>query len=170
MTETVEVTVRQATGDDWATWRDLRLRALRDSPDAFGSTYAREAAFTEATWRGRAGGAAGPAALAFVGGTAVGIGGGYRDLPGRLHVVAMWTDPAWRGHGVGRSVLLWLAGWAHEHGLRAHLDVEAGNAGARRLYEACGFEATGETRPIRDGSDLLVERMVRRAPTPIRPR
>ena len=40
-------TVRVVDGDDWRTWREIRLRALRDSPSAFGSTYAREEALTE---------------------------------------------------------------------------------------------------------------------------
>lgn len=166
----MSIEVRQTTSHDWELWRDLRLRALRDSPTAFGSTYERELAFSEADWRQRAGGAAnavalgggtaGPAVLAFAGGLPAGMGGGFRDLPGWLHVVAMWTDPAWRGRGVGRAVLGFLTAWADEAGLRVHLDVTVGNDGARSLYEGYGFVTTGETRPLRDGSAYLVERMV----------
>ncbi len=166
------VTVRQTTADDWKTWRDLRLRALQDTPTAFGSTYEREAGFTEDDWRERAGGpanavalgngTAGPSVLAFVGDVAVGMGGGFRDLPGWLHVVAMWTDPSWRGHGAGSAVLGQLKAWSAAAGLRVHLDVETTNEGARRLYERAGFVATGETRPLRDGSSYRVERMVLR--------
>lgn len=166
------VTVRQTTADDWRTWRDLRLRALLDTPTAFGSTYEREAGFTESDWRGRAGGlanavalgdgTAGPAVLAYVGDVAVGMGGGFRDLPGWLHVVAMWTDPSWRGHGAGSAVLGHLKAWSATAGLCLHLDVETTNEGARRLYERAGFVATGETRPLRDGSSYRVERMVLR--------
>jgi GNAT superfamily N-acetyltransferase len=162
--------VRLTTVDDWRVWRDLRLRSLQDSPDAFGSTYAREAAFSDDEWRSRTRGPApgpglevlarGPAALAWAGDSPVGMGGGFSDLPGWMHVVAMWTDPAWRGRGVGEAVVGFLVGWAGERGLRVHLDVETTNAGARRLYERCGFVATGETRPLREGSTLLVEHMV----------
>ncbi len=164
------VTVRQTTEDDWQTWRDLRLRALKDTPTAFGSTFERETAFTEVEWRDRTGGlanavalgngSAGPSLLAFVDEVAVGMGGGFRDLPGWLHVVAMWTEPAWRGHGAGSAVLEHLKAWSAAAGLRVHLDVETSNQGARRLYERAGFAATGETRPLRDGSSYLVERMV----------
>ena len=34
------VTVRMLGGDDWSRRREIRLRALQDSPSAFGSTYA----------------------------------------------------------------------------------------------------------------------------------
>jgi GNAT superfamily N-acetyltransferase len=154
------VTVRQTTEDDWKAWRDLRLRALQDTPTAFGSTYDREATFTEDDWKDRLRNPESASLLAFVDDVAVGMGGGFRDLPGWLHVVAMWTDPSWRGHGVGRTVLEHLKDWSAGQGLRVHLDVETTNLGARRLYERAGFVATGETRPLRDGSSYLVERMV----------
>jgi len=33
------IEVQTARGEDWRAIRDLRLRALIDAPDAFGSTY-----------------------------------------------------------------------------------------------------------------------------------
>ncbi|RYU09399.1 GNAT family N-acetyltransferase [Nocardioides iriomotensis] len=157
-----EVWVRLAGPDDWATWRDLRLRALQDSPSAFGSTYAREAAFDETAWRDRLSPTepTDVAVLAYHEAVPVGMGGGFGDLPGFVHVVAMWTDPAHRGHGVGAAVLGALAAWADERGFRLHLDVNTVNDGARALYERSGYIATGETRPLREGSDERVERMV----------
>ena len=50
------ILVREVTADDWELMRDVRLAALSEAPYAFGSTYAREAAFTEGNWRGRIGG------------------------------------------------------------------------------------------------------------------
>ena len=156
------MTVREATAADWTTWRDLRLRALQDTPTAFGSTYERELGFSENDWLGRLLDPEGACVLAYADDEPVGMGGGFQDLPGWLHVVAMWTDPAWRGRGVGRAVLDHLAAWSAQRGLRVHLDVETTNAGARRVYERAGFVATGELQPLREGSPYLIERMVRR--------
>ena len=38
---------------EWRTYKDLRLRALADSPDAFGSTLAAEQDRTDAEWSSR---------------------------------------------------------------------------------------------------------------------
>lgn len=145
--------------DQWAAWRAIRLRSLRDAPEAFGSTYEREAAFTEDDFRARLSGD-GPAVLAIAGGRAVGMGAGFQDAPGWLHVVAMWVDPAWRGRGIAGQVLDALVGWAEQRGLRIHLDVATGNPAARAVYERRGFVRTGELRPLREGSPDTVERMV----------
>ena len=37
--------VRETVMSDWPALRDIRLAALRDAPDAFGSTYADQVSF-----------------------------------------------------------------------------------------------------------------------------
>jgi GNAT superfamily N-acetyltransferase len=154
--------VRTVSGEHWREWREIRLRSLQDTPTAFGSTYERELAFTEHDWRSRLEGS-GPAVLAYADDAShvpIGMGAGFEDLPGWLHVVAMWTDPAWRGRGVGSALLRHLIDWAAAREMRVHLDVTVGNDGARTAYLRNGFEPTGETRPLREGSPYQVERMV----------
>ena len=153
------VQIAQIGGDDWERWRGIRLRALQDAPDAFGSTYERESAFVERDFRSRLG-VGGPAFLAVAGDEPVGLGAGFQDLEGWLLVVAMWVDPGWRGRGIGQRVLDAIVGWAREHGLRVHLHVQAENGAARRLYERYGFMPTGETDALRPGSALTIERLV----------
>ena len=159
--------VRVLRGDDWAVLREIRLRALRDSPSAFGSTYTREAGFDETHWRTRLETDSSVSVLAELDGAPVGMAGGFPDLPGLLHVVAMWVDPAARGRGIGPALLRAVEHWAHERGLGLHLDVNTANATARRSYERYGFRATGETRPLREGSDEVVERMLLADPSPL---
>ena len=47
------LSVVRLTPDDWEVHRDLRLEALATDPEAFGATYADNAAYDEATWRAR---------------------------------------------------------------------------------------------------------------------
>lgn len=58
----------------------------------------------------------------------------------------LYLVPAARGRGVGRKLLDFTLARASELGIRTlHLEVEAGNDGATRLYRSAGFEATGRT-------------------------
>ena len=150
----------EVTPDDWEMWRELRLRSLREDPDAFGSTHDAEAAFDEGTWRSRLDGSAGPSVLAYCDGMPVGMGAGWLYEPRRLMVVAMWTVPEWRGRGVGRAVLDHVVAWARQRDLQPVLWVAETNPEARRLYESYGFRADGETSPLRPGSPISKSRLV----------
>jgi len=154
------VEVRVLVPEDWEIWRDIRLRALLDSPDAFGSTYEREVRFTEEVWRSRLEDRDSVSVVALEREAPVAMVGGYPDLPGLLHVVAMWVAPAARGRRLAHAVLGVLETWAGARGLRLHLDVNRANAAARRCYERYGFVPTGESHPLRAGSDQVCERMV----------
>ncbi|CUR54261.1 conserved hypothetical protein [metagenome] len=148
--------IRVLTADEWQVWREIRLRSLAESPDAFGSTLAREQAFTEDDWHDRL---RSVAVVAFVEGRPVSLGGGYRVRPGWLQVVAMWTDPAHRGAGLAGRVLDVIVAAAYAEDRRLVLDVERSNASARAAYERFGFVATGTSHPLREGSDLMVDEM-----------
>lgn len=55
-------------------------------------------------------------------------------------VAAMWVRPDRRGRGLARAMLAALAAEAHDTGARSlHLQVEAANAAALRLYRGAGF-------------------------------
>jgi hypothetical protein len=53
--ETGPVILRRLSPDDWLLWREVRLRALEDSPDAFGATLSEWGAAGEDRWRSRLG-------------------------------------------------------------------------------------------------------------------
>jgi ribosomal protein S18 acetylase RimI-like enzyme len=166
------VLVREVTADEWKLMRDVRLTALRDAPYAFGSTYAREAAFTEEQWRGRFhdravalfayddsarddlagdGSTAAPAGLA-----GVYVKDGVADL------VSMWVRPAARGLGVGEALVAAAGSWAKARSFETlFLWVTESNTPARRLYERCGFTPTGEHQPLPSDPTLREIRMSR---------
>lgn len=150
--------VVQATPDDWAVFARLRLASLLDSPDAFGSTHAREVDRDEDGWREWLA-RDDPKFLAFHDGHPVAVGGLYVTDERVARIIAMWTAAEHRGHGHARSILAALVAWAHERDLPVELDVNTANALARKVYEDFGFVATGELEPLREGSDQQIERM-----------
>ena len=142
------VLIRPTTMADWQLLRDIRLHALRDAPDAFGSTSAREAAFDETQWRQRA--TRDGSFIAFLPEvTPAGLAGGFQAAPDTVELVAMFVRPRARGRGVGEALIGAVIGWARERDAACvHLWVTETNKPARRLYERCGFMATAERQPL----------------------
>jgi ribosomal protein S18 acetylase RimI-like enzyme len=144
--------VRQLGPGEAALLRDLRLRALADSPMAFGSTLAREQDFPQAEWERRAGeGAAGERQAAFVAEPGAGLAVGMLadDEPGAARLYAMWVAPQARGSGAGRALVDAVIGWAAGRGLRVlRTAVTEGNAAAMALYTRAGFVDTGAREPL----------------------
>jgi ribosomal protein S18 acetylase RimI-like enzyme len=156
------VVVREVTQEDWETLRDVRLAALREAPSAFGSSYAREAPFTEEQWRGRINDRS-VTFFAYLPESAepAGLAGVY--VPdGVADVVSMWVRPSARGRGVGEALIGATADWAKA---RDHawllLWVTESNTPARSLYDRCGFALTGERQPLPSDPTLPEVRMRR---------
>lgn len=150
------VLVRATTLDDWQSMRDIRLEGLRDAPDAFGSTYARDAAFEPAEWHRRA--TRDGSFFAFIPGLDVpaGLAGGYEEEePGVVELISMFVRPQARGHGVGEALVDAVAAWARNRKAASlHLWVTESNKPARRLYERCGFTVTPERQPLPSNPSL----------------
>lgn len=160
--------VRQFTADEWPTYRDLRLSALHESPDAYGSIYAAECARADDEWASRlANGVSAPTVLPLVAefdGEPSGLCWVRIEdtAPDVAHLYQMWVAPSCRRHGVGRALVDAAAAWAHAMGARHfELDVTCDNEAAVRLYEGAGFVVQGESRPLRPGSDLRAQKMSR---------
>jgi len=154
--------IREAGPGDWETMRDMRLAALRDAPDAFGSAYAREAAFTEQQWRARFHDH-GVTYLAYVAGIDEPAGiAGVLEEDGTADVVSMWVRPSARGRKAGEALITTCAGWARDRGHgELFLWVTQSNASARALYERCGFVPTGQSQPLPSNPALPEIRMAR---------
>jgi ribosomal protein S18 acetylase RimI-like enzyme len=145
------VTVCRLAADDWQAYRAIRLAMLQESPSAFGSTHATEAAFDEATWRQRLTDNA--VFVADLGGVQVGSAthaDSWLADPTEAYLVGMWVSPAARGSGAGPALVDAVIAQARASGKRrVILDVVESNNRARALYERCGFVATGRMSPHR---------------------
>ena len=149
----MSVRVRRIRRDEPEALRDVRLRALADSPSAFGSTLAREEAYGDDLWEERARAcAAGDGAATFLavdGDQRVGMVTALATGGGLVELVGMWTAPEVRGRGVGARLVEAVIGWAGEVGAeRVELWVTRGNEPAERLYRRLGFEPTGDHQPL----------------------
>jgi GNAT superfamily N-acetyltransferase len=148
--------IRRIRGDEGLQLRAIRLRALADSPMAFGSTLAREESYAEAVWHERAmRGAAGEDAVTIVAeqdrllvGMATGLVGGEGPDQIQPTIVGVFVEGAARRQGIGLELVRHVVFWARARG-SAHLYVwiTSGNAAAMALYRRCGFELTGAKRP-----------------------
>jgi ribosomal protein S18 acetylase RimI-like enzyme len=152
------IELRRVGVDEWQLWRDVRLRALREAPYAFGSTLAQwEGEGLEARWRARLEDVS-LNLVAIAGESAVGqVSGTAPDEGGRVELLSMWVDPSARGTGVGDALIGGVVAWAEGSGASAvALSVKAGNERAIALYERMGFERIDE--PADEGEFRMLRR------------
>ena len=139
------VQVRTVSPDDWRLWREVRLRALADAPDAFGASLAEWEAADETRWRQRL--SAVPFnVVAEVGGEPVGQASGtHLDADKRAELISMFVAPAARGLGVADALVAAVRQYALESGAVAlRLSVRRFNARAIAVYERAGFDVAAE--------------------------
>jgi ribosomal protein S18 acetylase RimI-like enzyme len=153
-------------------FKSVRLRALRDSPTAFGSTYAKESQLTDADWVTRASQWSGERSILYLAtdeGIACGIAGSFLDEDDatRAHLVSMWTAPTHRQRGVGRRLVNAILAWACQRRARTlQLMVTCNNKAAIMFYQRLGFSLTGRTEPYPNDPALIEYEMSQPVPWP----
>ena len=147
-------------------FRQIRLRALQDSPTAFCSTYAREAAFDDGEWARRVqvwSGEQGIGFLAMEGQQPCGITGALMERCNQAQLVSMWTAAEYRNRGIGHLLVDAVVAWAIRRGvLVLRLMVTSCNEQAMRFYDRLGFVRTGRTEPYPNDPALIEWEMARR--------
>lgn len=154
--------VRRARRKDWSALRAIRLEALSDSPDAFGSTYETALNFSNHQWRTMA--AQRRYFLAERDGVVVGmISGGLNDEhPGTRWMYGMYVTPSARGSGVAELLMAAVTEWARGEGAsELFLHVTSSVVRARTFYQKLGFEPTGESFTMDRDSTLELVTMRR---------
>lgn len=153
--------IRRVDEDDWPLAAQVRLRALREDPAAFGSTLAREESFREQHWRMRL-----RSTTTWVAVDEDGQGRGMVTMilePGSpvddRHVVGLWVAPEVRRRGIGWSLLDALRRAAVAEDARtASLWVVDDNHAAIDLYVRAGYTRTGERQVLPRDPDRTEER------------
>jgi ribosomal protein S18 acetylase RimI-like enzyme len=150
------VRIRKVRPDEWRTWRDVRLRMLRDDAAFFSTRYDDAVREPDETWQRWVRDAhTGTAKVLFCaeetdGGPWLGVVGGFvRVDADEAQLISMWIAPEARGRGVARRLIRELAAWATERGCTTVvLFVQEANTPAQALYARAGFTPTGDKAPI----------------------
>lgn len=155
--------IRPLRQGDLPLYRPLRLEALRQHPDAFGSSFEEEQGSDLAHLIGE------PPNLTLGGFAQGGLVGtaGFVVSPKRKqrhkgHVIGVYVAPNWRRTGLACALVDRVIREARAHGLLLlTLSVTVGNIAARRLYLRAGFKSYGvEPQSLRIGTDLLDEELM----------
>ena len=161
--------IHPMTEQDAAIFRDVRLRALSDTPLAFGSTYAKESIQTDQQWEQKAKKWTQPTQaatfLGFDGLVCCGIVACCKreEVPHQVGIFSMWVAPQARRRGLGFQLLAQVEKWAVENGgTELVLDVTEGNEPASRCYQQYGFEFTGQSGPYPNDPKLRELWMLKR--------
>ncbi len=169
--------VRRIEPSEWQILKRTRLLALQTDPDAFGSTFAREEAFTDAVWQERSFlGASDPIQSTWVSRTAAGelfdgmatliaqhgADGQPKAVDSTRELVGMWVAPNARSTGLASALLETVIAHTTEHGItELKLWVMRPNERAQRLYLRHGFVPTGEVDVSPSNPCIEELRMVR---------
>jgi GNAT superfamily N-acetyltransferase len=133
--------------DEGTRLRAIRLRALQDAPDAFGTTFEQAFAHSDDVWAKQV-----VELPTFVivyedDGRDVAMVRCARDQDktDTAWLISMWVAPEIRRAGAGGVLVDLVVAWAHENGIsRLVLDVADLNRPAIALYESKGFAPNGK--------------------------
>jgi ribosomal protein S18 acetylase RimI-like enzyme len=179
------ITIEPITPRNVWVFKAVRLRALKDAPQAFSATYAKESELTDSDWTKRVERWNGETGIGFLAidkddDIACGIAGSFLDEddslgdspstpaigvaggPRRAHLISMWTAPTHRKLGVGRLLVNEVLKWARGRNARLLLLLVVGNnEDAIRFYERLGFTRTGRTQPYPNDPSVMEYEMSR---------
>ena len=150
-----EINVRALGEEDWQQYRDIRLTALQNVPEAFVSTRAQEEAFDEQAWRERM--RRSRRLVAERDGSPLGVvslGLSEADLAHTVELFGLWVAPEARGTGVAWKLVQAGADQALADG-HSHLGYWVGTDNGRAVAFASsfGFRPTDTRRPMRVASE-----------------
>jgi GNAT superfamily N-acetyltransferase len=155
------ITIRRSDRRDWRALKAIRLEALADTPDAYGSTWNENSKWSDAQWKNAA--SRRLYYLAFRDEEVVGMAsGGLNDMhPGTRWLYGMYVTPSDRGSGTADQLVATVCAWARGEGAdEIYLHVTSSVARARAFYTRLGFRPNGETFPMDRDHALTLETMV----------
>jgi GNAT superfamily N-acetyltransferase len=155
-------TVRHCSVDDSALLRAIRLEALLDSPEAYGSTYEEARTWADRHWKALA--RQWNYYLGELDGRVVGVasGGTNESHPGTRWLYGMYVSPSARGSGVADQLVVAVEQWTREQGVdKLYLHVAGPMSRARAFYESVGFAMNGDVMNMARDPTIQLATMVK---------
>ncbi len=164
---TSETEICALGSDEWHVLRDVKLRALQESPDVFEEHLSEVLAWDSVRWRrhvSQSGDELKRIFVARVGKRHAGMVYVASDKrsSGTGYIGSMWVAPHARGAGIGSRLLETALSQIQSWGLhRARLCVAEGDTSAISLYRRAGFSETGVSKPLPSQCSITVIEMHR---------
>ena len=162
------ISIRRLQLGEGELFKQIRLTALRDSPEAFGSTYEGALQRSPESWREQADSTAAGSDratfLAFADDTPIGITALYRIEDGSDigELLQVWVAPEYRGQEVAFTIMEAVFHWAGKNGYQTVIArVAKGNARALRFYRKYGFSIEKRVSFIESGDSIVLVKEIK---------
>jgi len=141
--------IKQLGKNDWREWKEIRLEALKKSPDGFVSSFEEENKTPDNMWAEQLENSI--KFGYFINDEIVGCSGLLIEKATKIShtgsLFGMYVKDDFRGSGVGFTLVNFVKNYAKENHIKhLYLGCNAENRGAVKLYKKCGFKIYG-TRP-----------------------
>ena len=152
--------IRQLTSEDWPLWKSIRLEAVKQVPEAFGSSFEDEVLRSDADWQDSL--KKSDIFGVFQGEDLVGTAGVFYHQQTKLQhkagLFGVYMQPRCRGLGLAGKLIATVIEHAKTKALQLYCAVVVGNAPALKLYQHHGFVQIGiEPRALKVGEKFYDE-------------
>ena len=159
--------IRKFKKTEWLLYKKLRLESLKDSPDAFGSTYENEVKKDDLEWKDclidRITSKMSFPLIAEYDNKPAGLAWFNIEKENNKKSVLyqMWINPEFRNKGIGFKILKEYKDWSIKLGAKyLHLNVTTNNNSASHLYSSFGFVFIGSPSIFKLGDNLKTQSMI----------
>ncbi len=135
--------------EDWGKLKNIRLEALKEEGDAFGSSYTESATHSDEEWQRKLASPKNPTMVVCDEGQAIGMAGAYQEKGANVkHITYVWgvyLRKSYRGKGLGQKLMeALLDEIAKNTGIeKINLNVNTSRLSAIKIYEKLGFKIIG---------------------------
>jgi ribosomal protein S18 acetylase RimI-like enzyme len=152
------IKVNKISIEETSRFKKIRLRSLKENPEAFGSTLETANSWDNENWISQVKNL--NTFIAFSSGSDVGVVRIVQDQDDKTTawIISMWVAPEARGKKVASKMLDQIIDWSKKNEIKCiKLDVVDTNKSAIRLYEKYNFKRNGITSNFNEPRAHLTE-------------